>query len=151
MNLKYEHLIGQQFDHGTQDCYEIQRQFWKDNFDLDLPPYARPDDWWDHGQDLYRDHYAECGFEVMDITPIDLQPADVFLIAIRSEVPNHSGIHLGDGQMLHHFYGRLSEVTAWDGMWRNRTCAILRHKSLLNWKPEHVEVELQSIKAPTSV
>lgn len=151
MKLKYEHLVGLQFNHGVQDCYEIQRMFWKDNFDLDLPAYARPDDWWDHGMDLYTQHYAECGFRVMDIAPFETQPADVFLIAIRSQVPNHSGIHLGGGQMLHHFYGRLSEITSWDGMWRNRTCAILRHKSLMDWKPQYEEVKFSELKTPGAV
>lgn len=142
MDLKYKHLLGRIFDHGTVDCYSLQRDFWKDNFDLDLPDYARPDDWWDFGMDLYTENFAKHDFVVMDIPVTDLQPGDVLLMAIRSSVPNHSAVYIGEGKMIHHFIGRLSEEADYTGFYRNRTSAILRHKSLMDWKPTHEKVYL---------
>ncbi|MBI0320618.1 C40 family peptidase [Streptomyces javensis] len=43
-------------------------------------------------------------------------------------MPNHAGIYLGDGQMLHHLYGRLSEAAPYGGMWSERTRYIVRHE-----------------------
>lgn len=148
MDLKYEHLLGKVFDHGTVDCYSLQRDFWADNFSIDLPDYARPDDWWDQGLDLYRENFAANGFEVVDIPITEMQPADVILMAIRASVPNHSSVHLGGGQMLHHFIGRLSEKTEYSGFYRNRTSAILRHKSLMDWTPEYEQHPLGNPPSP---
>lgn len=139
MNLKYDHLVGLHFNHGTRDCYEICRDFFRDNEIVDLPPHARPDGWWEQdGMNLYMDFYADYGFELFHGPMADLQPADVFMCAIKSRVANHAAIHVGDGRILHHFYGRLSEVCEYRGLWRNTTVAVLRHKSLKDYRPEPV-------------
>lgn len=130
MELKYEHLLGLPFEHGKQDCYEIGRQFFYDNFGLVFPDYARPDHWWDNGLNLYEENFRKSGFELVDVSVRDLRPADVFFMAVKSDVPNHAGIYLGKGYMLHHFYNRFSEKTLYKGMWKNLTTAILRHKDI---------------------
>jgi len=145
MDLKFEHLVGRDFIHGSDDCYGLQRQFWKDNFELDFPDYARPDNWWDQGMDLYSDNFADCGFHVMEVRPDKVQLADVFLMAVRSRVSNHAAVYVGGGKILHHFIGRRSEVIEYSGLWRNKTTAILRHESLLNWKPKNVRINLESV------
>lgn len=144
MDLKYRHLEGLHFEHGVQDCYEIQRMFWRDNFGVELPNYARPDKWWDHGSDLYMEHFSECGFKSIDVLPHEYQPADVFLIAVQAPVANHSAIYLGGELILHHFIGRFSNVERYKGFWRNRTLAVLRHQSLMDWKPSESAHDLLS-------
>ena len=57
MKLRYEHLIGIEYKHGSNDCYGLIRRFYKDNFDLNLRNYARPHDWWN--TDLYRGSTAK--------------------------------------------------------------------------------------------
>jgi hypothetical protein len=54
----------------------------------------------------------------------------MILMQIRSPVTNHAGIYLGDGQMLHHLHGRLSETVPYGGMWAERTRCIVRHREV---------------------
>jgi cell wall-associated NlpC family hydrolase len=141
--IKYEHLLGLPFIHGKQDCLTMIQRFYADNFNIEIMDHARPDEWWDQGLDLYTDNYHKAGFRVMDDLPVrDLKIGDVLLMAIMSTVPCHGAVYIGGGKILHHFYGRLSEVTDYKGLWRNSTTAILRHKS----NPEvTVEVESKSL------
>lgn len=131
--LKYDHLLGMEFVDGSRDCYEIGRDFFRENFGIELRPYARPHAWWEAeqaGLNLYQNHFHDEGFRVIDIPLRDLWEGDVFLMAIGSSVPCHAGIYVGEGKMLHHYYGRRSEVTLYKGLWRNATTAILRHHSI---------------------
>ena len=129
--MKYDHLVGLPFKHGTQDCYSLVRRFYADNFSLGLTDYARPDDWWSVGLDLYNENYWTEGFRPFDGHPREWRPADLLLMAVRSRVANHAAIYLGDGKILHHFYGHLSEITTYGTLWRNTTVAILRHKDVV--------------------
>lgn len=135
MLIKYDHLLGLPFEHGTRDCYELVRDFYRDNFSIHLKDYARPDLWWDQGLNLYMDHFREEGFQEIDCHPRGYQIGDGFLMAIHSPVANHAAVYVGDGFLIHHFYRRLSEKCLYSGVWRNRTVAVLRHKDI---KPEIV-------------
>lgn len=125
--IKFEHLLGIPYIHGDTDCYEICRRFYKDNFDINLKNYSRPTEWWDHGFDLYMDNYYEEGFRIIDIPINKARIGDAFLISIRSSVANHAAIYVGDNNILHHPYQRLSTVESYKGLWRNFTVATLRH------------------------
>lgn len=128
--IKYEHLVGLPYKVGEQDCYGLARRFFAENFDLNLTNYARPENFWEHGLNLYMENYQKEGFEVIDVRPDQIRPADVFLIAVRSSIPNHCAIHVGEGRILHHFYNRFSELELYKGIWRRQTTAILRHRDI---------------------
>ena len=70
-----------------------------------LPDYAREWEWWRGGahSNLYLDYFADAGFRALEDAPP--QRGDVFLAAVRSAVPNHAGIYLGAGLILHHLAG----------------------------------------------
>lgn len=135
MPLKYEHLLGRPFVHGSQDCYGLIRDFYRDNFGLTLTNYARPTDWWWNGLDLYRKYFAAEGFRSIDVPLNEVRPADLFLVALDAEIPNHAAIYLGDGKILHHRYGKLSQVHPYSGAMRNRTTGIIRHKDVPDLRP----------------
>jgi len=158
--IKYEHLLGIPFEHGVDDCYEIVRRFYKDNFDIELTAYARPDDWWNNGLNLYLDNFRAEGFETVDIPIHQARPADVFLVCVRTSIPCHSGIYLGQGKILHHFIGRRSEVVTASGLWRNGLSCIVRHKDvpdlsrttrptldLMDYLPPHKRRQLEQARA----
>lgn len=135
--LKYEHLLGQEFDHGVTDCYTIPYRLFNENFQhIQLTNYARPDDWWENGMDLYMENFKKEGFYLIDITSLgDLRPLDCFLISLMGgnmtkSVTNHCGVYLGEGKMIHHRYGKLSQIVPYRGHWRNCTTAVLRHKDV---------------------
>ncbi|SSM86542.1 metal-dependent protease [Acinetobacter baumannii] len=119
-------LVGRQFAHGVLDCYSLVRDFYARELGIQLSQYEREDDWWEKGQDLYSlDRLRAEGFELIDGEP---QRGDMILMQIRSPVSNHAGVYLGDGKMLHHMHGRLSETVVYGGMWAERTRHIVRHK-----------------------
>ena len=133
-------LLGRQFFHGVLDCYTLIRDWYSREAGIQLPDFDREDDWWNNGEDLYMQGFAEAGFErIPDGAP--LQPGDVVLMSVRSPVANHAGIYLGGRPlaeapglhpvpqaMLHHLYGRLSERVVYGGHWQEITRAVVRHK-----------------------
>ena len=132
MTTEYDHLKGRPFIHGKVDCYTVVRDFYRDVFGIELTDYARADDWWDNGQNLYMDHYEAEGFVSIEFNPMGMQYGDLLISAIISPVPNHAAVWVGQGLVLHHLPNRLSKTDPFSGVLRNRLCAVLRHKDLLD-------------------
>ena len=139
--IKYDHLLGKEFFHGKNDCYGIVREFYRDNYGILLPNYARPNDWWDFGFDMYRERFMKNGFYVLNCHPSEYQIGDVYLMAIQSPYMNHAGIIVENGQMLHHLGGQISTVTPYRSLFKNTTVAVVRHKDVVN-KIDKTEVDI---------
>lgn len=120
-------LVGREFSHGVLDCYSIIQDHFVRELSIQLPDFDRSDDWWTRGEDLYMKHFAEAGFVEAQG---ELRPHDVLLMRIRSEQANHGAVYLGNGVMLHHLWGRLSERTVYGGAWQRNTMKVVRHRSL---------------------
>lgn len=142
--LRYDHLIGIPFEHGENDCYKIPQRLLKDNLGIILRDFARPDDWWINGLDLYMDNFRSEGFELVNSNNVkDLQPLDIFLIAIPDErnpsytVANHCAVYVGDGNILHHRLGKLSQCVPYRYSMKDWTTAIIRHKDVPDLREEN--------------
>ncbi len=121
-------LIGREFVHGVHDCYALVRD-WYAEHGIALRNYARTDNWWEHGANLYRENFAAEGF--IELPPGDApQWGDALLLQVASRVENHAAIYLGDNRILHHIMQRLSRVDLYSQPWQQRTCAVLRHPEL---------------------
>lgn len=123
-------LIGREFMHGVLDCWALVQDYLGRNYGVTFPHYQREDDWWDKGQDLYSPAALRAaGF--YEIGEAEMQPGDMIVMQIKSkDVPNHAGVYIGDGIMLHHLYGRLSERVVYGGYWRDHTRYIVRHREV---------------------
>jgi len=99
-------LVGRDFVHGVTDCYAIIRSWYWQSRQIKLPEFPRDPDWWSRGGDLYNDGFGAAGFRVIPAT--DAVTGDVPLINFRSSVPNHAGVLLDGGLLLHHLMGRKS-------------------------------------------
>lgn len=135
--LRYHYLLGKPFEHGKTDCYTIPQSLFKDNLNIQLSNIARPNDWWINDINLYVDNYIGEGFKALDVVHLpDLRPFDCMLIALpdgrapEKTVSNHCAVYLGDGLVIHHRLGKLSEVKPYTGMLRNFTTHVLRHKDV---------------------
>lgn len=130
-------LVGREFYHGVLDCYAIIRDYYAREMDTALPDFARQDKWWEGDQELYLDNFRAAGFEALpDGEP--LCRGDVILMQHYSKRVNHGAVYLDDrypsgvkgaalrGLMLHHLYGRPSEITIYGGYWRDITRLRLR-------------------------
>lgn len=127
-------LVGRTFSHGVLDCYSIVRDWYKEERNIDLPNFKRDDGWWSDGHsDLYTKGFPEAGFEKIgnSIHDCTVEIGDVILMQIRSlnNIPNHAAVYIGDGNILHHLYGRLSSRDVFGGMWQDYTRSILRYKA----------------------
>jgi proteasome lid subunit RPN8/RPN11 len=123
-------LVGRQFSHGVLDCYQLIVDWYAQERGVTLPHFSRPDGWWNDGKsDLYTEGFPQAGFVKLPEAAL-LEVGDVILMQIRARngVPNHAGIYLGDGLMLHHLYGRLSSRDLYGGYWAESTRAILRYQ-----------------------
>lgn len=160
--IEYKHLLGREFIWKEQDCYSLLRSFYKDNFNIDLPDYDRPENFWDKGHDLYMDHYYENGFRVLDVHPTQWQVGDVFLMAVNSPTANHAAILVENNQILHHMYGQLSKVEFLRGAYRDMTLNIFRHKDvkitkasateeILDYLPESLRQKITNARNPQVV
>lgn len=58
----------------------------------------------------------------------ELQYGDFILMQIESNTVNHAAIYIGNGEILHHLYGRLSMRGVYGSYWLDRTRRTLRHK-----------------------
>ncbi|WP_340619614.1 C40 family peptidase [Xenorhabdus siamensis] len=119
-------LLGRPFVHGIWDCYAIVRDWYKLEWMLELPDFERADGWWSRGENLYMKQYAVAGFVACRG---ELQTGDVLIMQVQASEPNHAGVYLGDGLMLHHLYGQLSKREPYHGYWQERTIITLRHSS----------------------
>lgn len=131
MTLKYQELLNKPFNHGVQDCYSVVRDFYKINYDMDLTDYARADNWWSAGEDLYMENFGKEGFQLASDNMKEWLPGDVILMAIGASVACHAAIWLGEGnKIVHHFYNRLSNIETYRGIWKSQTVAVVRHPSV---------------------
>lgn len=148
MPLKYDHLEGLEFDMEKQNCFTIIRQFYKDNFDIELSDYACPTNWWNGELDLYMRLAPAEGFTAIHTPPREWKGGDIIIMAIGSSTGNHSAVVLDNGNILHHLVGQRSAVTPYGGMFRNTTVATFRHKDLWDRQPEEVLVDIKGYLPP---
>ena len=130
-------LVGRSFRHGVTDCYNLIRDFYKVQYNIDIPTFPRSWEWWTEGKDspnFYETKLEEAGFS-REVVKVEVLPGDVFLANIRSSVPNHGGVYLGNGLILHHTCGRggydpsrLSVIEP-IARWSNLISKVVRHEN----------------------
>lgn len=146
MTIRYEHLVGRSFLWGVRDCLSLFRDFYKDNFGIEITNYARPTNWRSDHLDLMRACYEREGFEMLtDWKAKDLRPGDVLCMAIGESTGNHFAVFVGDNTICHHLYGRVSTAEVMRDFWRNSVCYILRHPDAPDLRPELVDVDIGSL------
>ncbi|WP_277962050.1 C40 family peptidase [Pseudomonas sp. RIT-To-2] len=136
-------LLGRPFVHGAWDCWQTCADWYQREWGLEFPHFKRDDGWWENpqGPSLYEEAYEANGFVRVD-SP---RRGDLIVMAVgRTAHPNHAGIFLGaDGELpgeasqvegagpflLHHLYGRPSQIIVFGGPWLPRVRLVLRHRA----------------------
>lgn len=146
MTLIYEHLVDRPFAWGSSDCLSLFRDFYETNFNIKITNYARPSNWSSDSLDLMRLCYEREGFDMITEWKLkDLRPGDVLCMAIGEQNANHFAIYLGDGELVHHLYGRTSTKETFRGFHRNSTSFILRHPDVPDLRPVYPDVDIRSL------
>ena len=100
-------LIGRQWVWGVTDCWSLVRDYYKEQYNIQLLDYQRPTTPQDFLDNPLFEQYAEkTGFRELN-TNEKLQKGDVLLMSILHPTLNHVAIFLGD-EILHHLADRLS-------------------------------------------
>lgn len=92
-------LEGRPFRYGVTDCFTCIRTALV-RFRINLRPRAYRWAWWQSGERLYDDLFAEEGFA--ELQGGDPRPGDVYLMSLKSDVSNHAAVYVGAGEILHH-------------------------------------------------
>ena len=98
-------LVGRYFVHGVQDCYSLIRDYYRKELNIHLKEFPRNWEWWQNGQDLYKQGFEQTGFKAIPLS--EIKSGDVILMAVtpdtaRNGVPCHGAIYLGNEVILHH-------------------------------------------------
>lgn len=132
-------ILDRPFVHGVWDCWATCEAYYTRYHGLEFPRYDRKDRWWEEKEttSFYEECHEAAGFYRVDGDP---RPGDLVIMQIgRSYHPNHAGVYLGEidefegrkvfGKtlMLHHMYGKKSDIIVYGGQWHQRTRMILRH------------------------
>ena len=97
-------LLGREYKFGVSDCYSLARDYYYEEHKISLPSIPFEDDWWEKGINYFDDLFEAFGFVEVS------EPSVGYLIIfkVRSNIPNHCGLYLGEGLFLHHAIHRLS-------------------------------------------
>lgn len=143
--LQYENLLGKEWIINKQDCFTLGRDFYKQNFDIDVPDFARPQHWNADRLDLIKLSFAAANFTLISEPWDDLRPADVLALAIGSSNANHLAIYVGDNDLIHHRWGVNSCKELLRPFWRMSTLYVLRHPDVPDLRPVLPEVSLEEL------
>jgi cell wall-associated NlpC family hydrolase len=128
--MQYEHLLGREWVHGSQDCFALARAIYAENWGIAFQPYAYPENWWSEAPelDLFMRHFQTERFVPLAIdNHFDMHQGDVLLIARGTRIASHCGVWVGGNRFVHHPWMGLSTVERWAGRWAGMTLAVLRH------------------------
>lgn len=112
---------------GVLDCYALARDWYRRERQLILPNIEREMNFWrDPAKNYFVNNFAAHGFESL---PIGTMPevGDAFLMQIRGVIPNHCAVYIGEGKILQHCLGQLSQRYTYGGTWAALTTHHLRH------------------------
>lgn len=109
-------LLGRDFIYNLQDCFSLTQDWYYQEYGIALPNKARNAHWNQEGHNYIDELYTDWGFT--EINAAKVKRGDLLLYQVRSSVPNHLGIYLGNNQVLSHWYGRKSAVEDY-GRWAN--------------------------------
>ncbi len=131
-------LNGLPFIWGLYDCYSTLRNYYRQEFSINVPDYDRGDKF---AQDptslsLIMNNVQSAGFEIIPHTPDTInetiQIGDVLLFFTPScsrVLPAHFGIFLGKSSFLHHPENVLSREDQLNHYWISKIAYIARHKN----------------------
>jgi len=123
-------LYGRPYTWHVNDCGSFIRDFYNQEFGIELRDFHRPARFWEKGLEVYLNCYESAGFRSIEFQ--DLKYGDVILFAIGSSITTHGAVYIGDNKIAHHCNGRLSCKDVLGKYYLDRATRYLRHKDMEN-------------------
>ena len=105
-------LLGREFVWGVTDCFNLVRDYFKEQCGITLRNRPRRWWWWNEGDNLFEADFEEWGFT--RISPEEADINDVCFFKSDSAVINHLGIISGQNEMMQQGLGSLSRISRFD-------------------------------------
>jgi cell wall-associated NlpC family hydrolase len=123
-------LIDREFVYGINDCYSIVRDWYWQEFKIELGNYPRSGDtakWDESGFDLIDRSFENEGFRVVND---EVRNGDLLAMSMGdiNRNINHLGVYIGDDLFIHQLNKCKSRLETWGSPWRDYTIKILRHQ-----------------------
>lgn len=118
-------LEGRPYHYGILDCWTLVRDWFDQVRGIALDPIHVEEGWAEQGIDVFRQHAAAMGFQLLSAD--DAAPGDVVLMQFGTSVPNHLGVLLEDGRLLHHRKDKDSSIDIYGRYWRQHAVAAARY------------------------
>ncbi len=126
---KLEEYLNLDYKFGKNDCFELVRNYYKNELNILISNYDRYEKWELDKPTYILDNFEKEGFYKIKLNDIKLH--DVFIFKIYNS-PSHLGVYLENNFILHHPINEksvISEIT--DGLKKRINC-IVRHKDIKN-------------------
>ena len=122
-------LLGRQWVWSVSDCWTLVRDWYKEEWDLNLPDWQRPTTAQEFQQaPMFEACFEEAGF--VNLGQEQPEFGDAILMRLDgSPGLNHVAVYVGEQRILHHLTGRLSSRDVWGGYYQKNTGLIVRHRS----------------------
>jgi len=121
-------LIGRNWQWIKSDCWTLVRDYYAAK-GLILPDWDRPPEEEFEDNPIFDKCWRLAGFHELRDDEL-LQDGDALLFNIHCDKPNHVGIFLADGNILHHFKNQLSRCDSYSRWLQQSTSRRLRHDAL---------------------
>lgn len=116
-------LLGREFIYNAQDCFSLAQDWYYQEMGKVLPNFVRDPFWHEDGKNYIVEQFENYGFKQIDLA--ELQYGDALVYCIRSPIPRHIGIYLGNNQVISHWYNRVSAIESF-GTWAKYIALALR-------------------------
>jgi proteasome lid subunit RPN8/RPN11 len=115
---------------GFADCWETPRIYYRQVHGIHFADYERDESYCHEDQGVALANYAREGLACLPPDWSSVQPHDILCFRTDKALPQHFGVFTGNGHMLHHGRGKLSQSELITDRWQGRLHCVFRHASL---------------------
>jgi len=119
---KYIKYIGKEFEIGKQDCFSLIREFYKNEYNININNYNRKDGWEKDNPNIIQENYLKEGFTETDL--LNIKEGNII------EFGNyHFGIYINNNLLLHHRRNKLSNVEPLNDEYKRKITHCYKYKN----------------------